>query len=381
MLTDHGCRERRERFWSSVPEDVEWAVVTDPAHLVYFANFFPSPFVFNSQRAGAALLLGRDGTAALVADNVQQSFLDAAFATEKIASLWYRCVESASRRDELLVRTLLDRVRVSGGRSFGVEQPYCPTAIIEGLRAFCNDARVSDVSAVIHRMRRAKHEDEIALIRRSLDAATAALHRAMNEVRPGMTELQVFELVTAAACEAAGQQVLVYGDFVSGPRCEQGGGPPTLRKIAARELVLLDFSVVLHGYRGDFANTFVCGGSPAPRHTELQTACLDAMRAGEQTLRAGMAARDVFFAVRKLMAERELAPCFTHHAGHGIGLGHPEPPFIVPESSETLAAGDVVTLEPGLYLAGVGGMRFERNYLVTSAGFELLSEHRLGLAG
>jgi Xaa-Pro dipeptidase len=83
--------------------------------------------------------------------------------------------------------------------------------------------------------------------------------------------------------------------------------------------------------------------------------------------------------VRSLLAERELAPYFTHHAGHGIGLSHPEPPFIVPESSETLVAGDVVTLEPGLYLSGVGGMRFERNYLVTQEGYELLSEHHLGL--
>ena len=62
-----------------------------------------------------------------------------------------------------------------------------------------------------------------------------------------------------------------------------------------------------------------------------------------------------------------------------IGLGHPEPPFLVPESSDTLLAGDVLTLEPGLYRAGIGGMRFERNYLITETGYELLSKHRLTL--
>jgi Xaa-Pro aminopeptidase len=379
MLTDHGCRARRERFWSRVPGDIEWAVVTDPAHLVYFANYFPSPFVFNSQRGGAALLMGRDGTTALVADNVQQPFLDSAFAVEKIAPVWYRCVESAGRRDALLVKTLLDRIRGTEGCAFGIEQPGCPAGLAEGLRGLHSDVRITDVSGIIHELRRAKDDDEVALIRRALDAATTALHRAMTEVRPGMTELQVFELVTAAACEAAGQQVLVYGDFASGPRCVQGGGPPTLRTIESGDLVLLDFSVVLHGYRGDFANTFLCGDGPSPRQQELQNACLEAMRAGEARLRAGVPARDVFFAVRSLLAERELAPYFTHHAGHGIGLSHPEPPFIVPESSETLVAGDVVTLEPGLYLSGVGGMRFERNYLVTQEGYELLSEHHLGL--
>ena len=64
---------------------------------------------------------------------------------------------------------------------------------------------------------------------------------------------------------------------------------------------------------------------------------------------------------------------------HGLGLGHPEPPYLVPESIETLQAHDVVALEPGLYLPGVGGMRFERNYLITDRGHETLTRHQLGL--
>ena len=90
-----------------------------------------------------------------------------------------------------------------------------------------------------------------------------------------------------------------------------------------------------------------------------------------------MAARDVYAAVRKPLAERGLAEAFPHHAGHGIGLGHPEAPFLVPESDETLQAGDVVTLEPGVYVKGQGGMRYERNYLVTDRGCESLSDHRI----
>ena len=69
---------------------------------------------------------------------------------------------------------------------------------------------------------------------------------------------------------------------------------------------------------------------------------------------------------------------FPSHSGHGLGLGHPEPPYLVPESTETLQSGDVVALEPGLYVPGVGGMRFERNYLITD-GHETLTRHRLGL--
>ena len=71
---------------------------------------------------------------------------------------------------------------------------------------------------------------------------------------------------------------------------------------------------------------------------------------------------------------------FPHHAGHGLGLSHPEAPFLVRHSTETLVAGDVVTLEPGLYVDGVGGVRIEHNYLVTDAGFERLSNHVISLS-
>jgi Xaa-Pro aminopeptidase len=169
--------------------------------------------------------------------------------------------------------------------------------------------------------------------------------------------------------------VLVYGDFVSGARCQQIGGVPSDKAIQSGELVLLDFSVVIDGYRGDFCNTFVCDGSPTARERELYEACFAAMQAGEQVLRAGTPCRDVFNAVRNKLVERNVAEYFPHHAGHGVGLGHPEPPFLVPESSEALAVGDVITLEPGVYLPGVAGMRYERNYLITESGFESLSDH------
>src|SRR5262245_3609494 len=110
MLTADGCRARRARLWQRLPATVEWALITDPAHLVYFANFHASPFVFNSQGASATLVLGRDGASILIADNVQQPFLDAAFADEKIAPVWYRCVESPGHRGRFLIHTVLERI-------------------------------------------------------------------------------------------------------------------------------------------------------------------------------------------------------------------------------------------------------------------------------
>ena len=102
------------------------------------------------------------------------------------------------------------------------------------------------------------------------------------------------------------------------------------------------------------------------------------MQAGEARLKPGTPAREVDAAVRGhfAVAGARSTPS-PRHSGHGLGLGHPEPPYFVPESADTLLAGDVVALEPGLYIEGDGGMRFERNYLITPDGFETLSNHEL----
>jgi Xaa-Pro aminopeptidase len=379
MLTETGCQARRDRLWQTIDASVDWIIITNRQSLTYFANFTPSPFVFNSQGAAAGLILGRGGEAILIADNVQEPFLSAAFAIEKISPLWYRCVESAGHRTRLLIDALRERVKKCPGSAIGYERSSCPAGVVQDLRDDRAQLRLIDVDQNILAMRRSKFPDEVVMIRLSLAAATAALRAAMAELRPGMTEFDANRLVERVAGEAAGCQVLVYGDFVSGARCEKGGGPPSSRTICPGDLVLLDFSVVIDGYRGDFCNTFVCGGHVTARQRELYDACVAAMQAGEALLRKGVSCRAVHAAVRDKLAERDLAQYFPHHAGHGVGLGHPEAPFIVPESSEALAAGDVVTLEPGVYLPGTAGMRYERNYLITETGCELLSDHPISI--
>jgi Xaa-Pro aminopeptidase len=134
---------------------------------------------------------------------------------------------------------------------------------------------------------------------------------------------------------------------------------------------------VLNGYRSDFTNT-IAVGVPTMKQQDTFQICVDALRAGESVLRAGTRAADVYAAVSKVFTDAGRDP-LPHHAGHGIGLGHPEPPIFVPESDDVLMAGDVVTLEPGSYETGVGGMRFEHNYLITQTGSERLSNHRISL--
>jgi Xaa-Pro aminopeptidase len=377
MLTAEGCAARRERLWRALPSACDVLILGDPSHLTYFANYVPSPFVFRTVESGALLLL-EPGRATLVADDMLGPFLDKATVDERVAPVWYDGNHSAPYRRGQLVTTALGRLAKVPGRRVGIELSCVPEGLVEGLRANREGLELVDIGPLIRRLRRSKDRDEIETLRRSMRAGEAAQAAALAEVRPGMTELDTCLIVHRAAALALGDPAIVYGDFASGPRCErEKGGPPTSRTIEPGDLLLLDFSVIVDGYRGDFTNTFAVGGGPTARQRALFDACLGALRAGEARLKPGTAARDVDAAVRGHFASLGLDHAFTSHSGHGLGLGHPEPPYFVPESTDSLVAGDVVALEPGLYIVGEGGMRFERNYLITPDGFETLSNHEL----
>ncbi len=378
MLTPEGCASRRKRLWDSLTEPCDALILGDPQSLIYFANYAPSPFVFRTSDASAVLILQRDH-ATLVADSMVKPYLAQAHVDEVIAPVWYDGKHSAPHRKALLARTAADVLGKFKGARFGIESSDVPAGV-ESWPGLAHGSSWFPVDDLVRGLRRAKDPDEIALIRRSVHAGEAGHAAALERIKPGMTELDAFLLVQQAATEAAGEQVRIYGDFASGPRCEtEHGGPPTNRKIEAGDLFILDYSVIVHGYRADFTNTFAVGRPPTPGQRDLFKVCVEAMEAAESVLKPGVAARDVDRAARSLADSRGFGQAYMSHTGHGLGLSHPEPPYFVPESGDTVIAGDVVAIEPGLYVAGVGGMRFERNYLVTADGFETLTRHRITL--
>lgn len=378
MLTADGCRNRRTRLWSLVDPPPDCVLLGEPRHLTYLTNFYAAPFTYRSQNA-PALAISTPERTTLVADSTQRLYSETAHVEEIVAPTWYRGRESAGDRRALLIDAVVEQLSKVRCTRIAVDGAV-PAGIVNRLRG-SRPVEILDLRPTIRRMERQKDADEVEVMRRSVAAGEAGFKAAVEHIQPGMTELQAYTLIQRASVEAAGHAVLVYGDFVSGERTLKHGGPAGQRVVRAGDLFLLDFSVVVHGYRADFANTFVvAGGKPSARQVELADYCLEAMRAGERLLAPGSGCRDVDAAVRKAFATRQVDQHFTHHTGHGLGLGHPDPPYLTPESSDTLVAGDIVTLEPGLYVDGVGGMRFEHNYLITEGGFETLTHHTLGLS-
>jgi len=363
MLTAEGCRQRRLRFWERLEPrlDGDHVRLSDPLHLMYLANFHVDPFSLGGG-FGGVLLLRRDGHAKLLHDNRLPKSVEEAHVEERVVVPWYDGQSPAH-----------------GPRQLALLQSVNPTQAGVRIHDRPGDPEAAAIIQALAKMRRQKDTDEIDLLRKCMRATEAGHAWAREHIKPGLTELDVYCGVNAACTKAAGQAVIVYGDFAVSPGPERRGGPPTDRVVEPGDMFILDYSVVIGGYRSDFTNTLVVGREPTADQRRLYDLCCQAMAAGEKELRAGQACLTVYGAVRAVFEKAGVAESFPHHAGHGLGLTHPEAPFFVRHADETLLAGDVVTLEPGLYISGIGGLRIEHNYLITGKGHERLSNHVIAL--
>lgn len=363
MLTAEGCRQRRLRLWERLDPkpDSDHLRLSDPIHLMYLAGFHVDPFSLGAD-FGGVLLLRQDGNARLLHDNRLPKSVEQAHVEERTVVPWYDA-QSPGRGPRQLA--LLQEVNPSQGGVRIHDRPGDPYA--------------ATLIRTLAEMRRQKDPDEIALLRQCMRVTEAGHAWARQNVKPGMTELDVWCGVNSACIKAAGHAVIVYGDFAVSPGASRRGGPPTDRVIQPGDMLILDYSVVIAGYRSDFTNTLVVGKEPNAEQQRLYDLCCQAMAAGDKELRAGQACLTVYGAVRGVFERAGVAQYFPHHAGHGLGLTHPEAPFFVPAADEALLANDVVTLEPGLYIDGIGGIRIEHNYLVTQTGYERLSNHTIAL--
>ena len=391
MLTEAGCLERRARLWGSVPTACEWLLIADPRHVLYLSNFWVHPLTFSAGER-CWLLLERDGKATLLGDNFSlRSRAADPFVDDEVMVKWYDHKHSVINRDHALLKAAEQVADRLYGREGAVEAEWLPVGAFELLGLDHEEHSVSmeakdlgeqgavDLGTILRSLRRQKHSDEITLMKECMRAGEAGMVRLREVIRPGISEFEIFCEVQRAAISAAGRPGLIYGDFRAASASKpKVGGLPTHHKLEPGEMFTLDYSVVLDGYRSDFTNCMTVG-APTPDQQRLYNLVSLAQHGGEAVLRTGTKASDVFHAVNRPILEAGLADNFAHHAGHGIGLAHPEAPILVPESDDVLIAGDVVTLEPGLYVEGIGGIRIEHNYLITDSGYERLSNHLISL--
>jgi Xaa-Pro dipeptidase len=263
---------------------------------------------------------------------------------------------------------------LDGASAIGVEEDHLSLA--RGRRLQAGGADLRDAQRLVMGLRERKDDEELAAIRHACTIVSEAMERMFAGLRIGDVEREVnariaFELAGVGATET--HPLILFGPNASSPHSAPGE-----RRLEAGDVVCADVSARIGGYWADLTR---CGtvGAPTDWARRAWEVVRDAQAAAIDAARVGATAQDVDAAQRVIVeGAADLGACL-HGAGHAVGAEIHEPPFLVPGRDAPLAAGNVLTIEPGLYAEGVGGIRLEDDVAVTDGAPTLLSDMPLAL--
>jgi Xaa-Pro aminopeptidase len=224
----------------------------------------------------------------------------------------------------------------------------------------------------IEGIRQIKSPEEVAAIRKSISVSTDAFNSICGRIIVGMTEKELARDLDYTMCRLGATQPSFETIVASGSRAALPHGQPSDKTIQDGEPVVVDFGALVDGYCSDETVTFSIGKI----HDQIRIICdvvRDALRKGVQSVRAGTPIRDIDVIVRSYISDQGYGDFFRHGTGHGIGIAVHEAPSVTFRAEGLLEEGMIITVEPGIYVPGLGGVRLEDMVLVTSQGPEILT--------
>ena len=327
---------RIDRLRESLEEPL---LVTNPTNIFYLFGF---------KSSNAALLVERDRTRLFT----DFRYSEAARAVEGVE------FEETKRA---LLKDLADRL--SG--QIGFEADFVSYAGYETLRS--GSIEPVPRRGLVEQLRAVKDEEELAAVERACQITDRVFERLIGEGFVGRTERDVAWTIEQLFHEEGADEVAFETIVASGPNSARPHGRATERQIVRGETVIVDTGCVVRGYSSDYTRTFATGFLD-PQVKEAYAVVLAAQQAGLDAIRGGARGFDVDAASRRVVDETSFAGMFGHGLGHGLGLQVHEAPRLSTESTDVLAPGNVVTVEPGVYLEGRAGIRIEDDVAVRDDG-------------
>ncbi len=224
----------------------------------------------------------------------------------------------------------------------------------------------------VHRLREVKDHEEIAKIRRAAEITDRALQQVLSLLKPGTTEKELVWMLESAMRDLGADGPAFSTGVGAGPHGARPHHSATDRRIEEGEPVVIDMGAKVDGYCADLTRTVVLG-EPTPLFRERYNLVLTAQRAALDAIRPGVSGKEADAAARDVIAAAGAGEAFFHGLGHGVGLLIHEAPSLGQASEDTLQPGQIVTVEPGVYFDGWGGIRIEDLAVVTESGIEILS--------
>ena len=279
---------------------------------------------------------------------------------------------------KLMLELCRDVLQERSPLRLGIESDHITFGLAQAIKATVESIELVGQSGLVESLRSCKDADELNILRRAVALAESAFLQVRSEMKPDWTELQVAWRLEQAVREGGGEKlgfpaIVAVGSASALPHYQSGR-----RRLGEHPLLLIDWGAKLDGYTSDLTRTIALGEISAELR-QVHAIVVAAHDAAIATIRPGVAFETVDAAARSVIDAAGYGPRFSHGLGHGIGLEIHEFPRFAAGQTGTLQAGMVVTVEPGIYLPGVGGVRVEDDCLVTADGCEVLSTLPTGL--
>jgi Xaa-Pro aminopeptidase len=343
---------RREAAWNRLRVQAPRAtalLITSLTNIRYLTGFTGSNAVLLIREGGA--LLGTDARYALqVAE--QSPELSLVLDRNTLAAVTRAWRDEAGTAES----------SAGDGVVLAVEAAHLSVADLRGIEDIVGGSVVESLG-VVEGCRIRKESSEIALLERACEITDAALQAILGRIVIGLSERDVARMLEAEML-ALGADAISFPTIVAaGPHSAKPHHEPTSRPLERGDLLLIDFGASVEGYHADETRTFVVG-QPAQWQSDIHAVVAAAQGAGREAARAGAELADVDNAARAVVDQAGFGEFFGHGLGHGVGLQIHEAPFLGPRATGRLPAGSPVTIEPGIYLPGRGGVRIEDTILV-----------------
>jgi len=324
----------------------DYVVLTRPSNLAYAVGF-PD---------GLALVVDvKTGEAALYVSRLDYRRALASVAVDKIIAFATAEIPPRGPGEELLVaKNLLDRLREA----------------LKGRVASDSKEIGEDVSSKILEVRSIKTEEEVGKIRKALEITEDALSRLGSLEGRSEREIaaEIYRLMISLGSDGVAFEPIVgSGPHSAWPHYNYGD-----RRIAYGDAVVVDVGARYRLYCADMTRTYLIGEAPRQLRDAVY-AVYEASKAAERAIRAGVAAREVDLSARKVLEDYGFGQYFIHSTGHGVGVEVHEPPRLSATSDDVLKEGMVVTVEPGVYVPGVGGVRIENMVYISPSGATVMN--------
>ena len=266
------------------------------------------------------------------------------------------------------------------GSQVGFEAEHLTVAQFQQLRGAVSPELLSPTTGIVAEVRRHKDPEEIDTIARACQIAEAALAEVVSDIRIGDQEVQIarqleFAMLRLGADDKAFATIVAAGAHSAVPH-----HVPTAAPVQTGDLLKIDFGAKLGHYHSDITRTFVVGRDPDTEQLAIHAAVADAAERARAVVRAGLPAEVPYRVARESLDAVGWAQNFTHGLGHGVGLEIHEAPIMTAVTTSRLVTGDVITVEPGAYFPGRGGVRIEDTLVVTESGARALSSYPRALA-